>query len=68
MTMCSYNDQNRVALVTGANKGIGLEIARQLGSNRNAVYKLTHDARRKLRTHLTECGLAPDGWLEEDRR
>lgn len=32
------------------------EIARQLGSNRNAVYKLTHDARRKLRNGLESAG------------
>jgi NAD(P)-dependent dehydrogenase (short-subunit alcohol dehydrogenase family) len=31
MTMCSHDDRSSVALVTGANKGIGLEIARQLG-------------------------------------
>lgn len=32
------------------------EIARHLGSNRNAVYKLTHDARRKLRSGLEAAG------------
>ena len=32
------------------------EIARHLGSNRNAVYKLVHDARRKLKTGLAERG------------
>lgn len=32
------------------------EIARHLGSNRNAVYKLTHDARKKLRKGLEEAG------------
>jgi NAD(P)-dependent dehydrogenase (short-subunit alcohol dehydrogenase family) len=33
MIMCSYSDQYRVALVTGANKGIGLEIAGKLGTH-----------------------------------
>ncbi len=32
------------------------EIARQLGSNRNAIYKLTHDARKKLKTSLLAAG------------
>jgi RNA polymerase sigma-70 factor (ECF subfamily) len=33
------------------------ELARHWGSNRNALYKLLHDARRKLRTHLRARGL-----------
>jgi RNA polymerase sigma-70 factor, ECF subfamily len=40
------------------------EIARQLGSNRNAVYKLTHDARRKLRAGLEAAGFDAESWLE----
>lgn len=32
------------------------EIARQLGSNRNAIYKLTHDARKRLKRHLEAAG------------
>ncbi len=32
------------------------EIARQLGSNRNAVYKLTHDARKRLKEGLESAG------------
>jgi RNA polymerase sigma factor (sigma-70 family) len=32
------------------------DIARHLGSNRNAVYKLTHDARKKLRWGLEAAG------------
>lgn len=32
------------------------EIARQLGSNRNAVYKLTHDARKRLKRGLDAAG------------
>lgn len=32
------------------------EIARHLGSNRNAVYKLTHDARKRLRRGLEAAG------------
>jgi RNA polymerase sigma-70 factor (ECF subfamily) len=32
------------------------EVIRQCGSNRNAVYKLVHDARRKLKAHLKSRG------------
>lgn len=32
------------------------ELARHLGSNRNALYKLTHDARKKLRKGLESAG------------
>lgn len=32
------------------------EIARHLGSNRNAVYKLTHDARKRLKQALQAAG------------
>jgi RNA polymerase sigma-70 factor (ECF subfamily) len=33
-------------------------VAEQLGTNRNALYKLIHDARRKLRAYLEEQGLS----------
>ena len=32
------------------------ELARHWGSNRNALYKLLHDARQKLKAHLSERG------------
>jgi RNA polymerase sigma-70 factor (ECF subfamily) len=32
------------------------EIARHLGSNRNAIYKLTHDARKRLKQGLEAAG------------
>lgn len=35
------------------------EIARHLGSNRNAVYKLTHDARKSLKRALEAAGYGP---------
>jgi RNA polymerase sigma-70 factor (ECF subfamily) len=34
------------------------ELARHWGSNRNAVYKLLHDARRKLKARLEEAGFS----------
>ena len=36
------------------------EIARRMGSNRNAVYKLTHDARKKLKLGLEAAGYGAD--------
>lgn len=35
------------------------EVARYLGTDRNGVYKLIHDARRKLKGKLLERGFAP---------
>jgi RNA polymerase sigma-70 factor (ECF subfamily) len=35
------------------------EVARRMGTNRNALYKLLHDARSKLKIHLEEKGLSP---------
>ncbi len=32
------------------------EIARRTGSNRNAIYKLTHDARKRLKSGLEDAG------------
>ena len=35
------------------------ELARHWGTNRNALYKLLHDARRKLKAHLRDRGFDP---------
>jgi RNA polymerase sigma-70 factor (ECF subfamily) len=49
------------ALVAVAIRGVPLEVvAEQMGTNRNALYKLLHDARRKLRTSLEAQGLSMD--------
>ena len=42
-------------------------LADRLNTNRGALYKTLHDARRKLRAHLEERELALDTWLEEKR-
>jgi RNA polymerase sigma-70 factor (ECF subfamily) len=36
------------------------EVARRMGSNRNALYKLIHDARKRLKQHLEGAGLTPE--------
>jgi RNA polymerase sigma-70 factor, ECF subfamily len=57
--------QRRV-LVALALNGVPIDVlAERLNTNRGALYKTLHDARRKLRKHLADCGLALDNWLEE---
>jgi RNA polymerase sigma-70 factor (ECF subfamily) len=53
--------RQRAALEAVVLEGIPMEVvADQLGTNRNALYKLVHDARQKLRTYLEHEGLSPD--------
>ncbi len=40
-------------------------LAERLATTRGALYKTLHDARRKLRRHLQDQGLALDSWLEQ---
>jgi RNA polymerase sigma-70 factor (ECF subfamily) len=57
--------QRRVLVALAVN-GVPIDVlAAGLGTNRGALYKTLHDARRKLRDHLTERGLALEG--TEDR-
>jgi RNA polymerase sigma-70 factor, ECF subfamily len=35
------------------------EVARRMGTNQNALYKLLHDARKKLKRHMEAAGLSP---------
>jgi RNA polymerase sigma-70 factor (ECF subfamily) len=57
--------QRRV-LVALALNGVPIDVlAEQLSTTRGALYKTLHDARRKLRKHLEECGLSFESWLEE---
>jgi RNA polymerase sigma-70 factor, ECF subfamily len=58
--------QRRV-LVALALNGVPIDVlAERLDTNRNALYKTLHDARRKLRRHLEDSGLALDVWLGEE--
>lgn len=53
-------DRQRTALIAEL-KGMPLEeIAQQLDSNSNAIYKLTHDARKKLKKRLEASGYSAD--------
>jgi RNA polymerase sigma-70 factor (ECF subfamily) len=50
-------ERQRQALTAVVFDGVPLdELARHWGSNRNALYKLLHDARRKLKEHLRTRG------------
>jgi RNA polymerase sigma-70 factor (ECF subfamily) len=58
--------QRRV-LVALALNGVPVDVlAERLDTNRGALYKTLHDARRKLRRHLEDSGLALDAWLGEE--
>ena len=49
--------RQRQALIAVVFEAVPLdELARHWASNRNAVYKLVHDARKKLKAHLHERG------------
>jgi RNA polymerase sigma-70 factor (ECF subfamily) len=55
----------RKVLVALALNGVPIDVlAERLGTSRGALYKTLHDARRKLRRHLSESGLALDAWVE----
>jgi RNA polymerase sigma-70 factor (ECF subfamily) len=59
--------QQRRVLVALAINGVPIDVlAERLTTTRGALYKTLHDARRKLRAHLHECGLALDNELEEN--
>ena len=54
-------EKQRKALVATQVKGIPLEeVARRMGTNRNALYKLLHDARQRLKKKLEAEGLSPE--------
>jgi RNA polymerase sigma factor (sigma-70 family) len=60
LTERQYQALNAVAL-----QGVPLEVlAERMGTNRNALYKLLHDARRKLRAHFESQGLSMDYLLK----
>jgi RNA polymerase sigma-70 factor (ECF subfamily) len=57
----ALTERQRTALVAVALQGVPMEVvADRMNTNRNALYKLLHDARRKLRTHLEKQGLTMD--------
>jgi RNA polymerase sigma-70 factor (ECF subfamily) len=52
--------QRRVLIALALN-GVPIDVlAERLSTTRGALYKTLHDARRKLRQHLEDCGLSPE--------
>jgi RNA polymerase sigma-70 factor (ECF subfamily) len=62
-------DKQRQALVATAIEGVPLEeVARRMDMKRNALYKLLHDARLRLKKRLANEGLSTeDIWAAFDR-
>ena len=57
-------DRQRQAMMAIAIKGMPLEeVARRMGTNRNALYKLMHDTRLRLKRRLAQEGLTPEDVL-----
>lgn len=56
----ALTEKQRTALVASAIQGLSTnELARQMDMNPNAIYKLLHDARLRLKKRLAQEGLAP---------
>lgn len=50
-------ERQRAALIALVVQGVSMDVvAQELGTNRNALYKLLHDARKRLKQRLTERG------------
>lgn len=59
--MEELTDKQRQAMIAIAIKGVPLEeVARRMGTNRNALYKLMHDTRLRLKRRLAQEGLSPE--------
>ncbi len=58
-------ERQRTALLAILQGGMPIEeVARRMDTNRNALYKLLHDARKQMRNRLLEKGLTPEEVLE----
>jgi len=62
----ALTDAQREALLAKLGGLTLMEIGRRTGRNRNTLYKLLHDARKKLRAHLEQAGYGPSDLLGED--
>lgn len=61
----ALTDRQRMALMAYVVDGVPMEvIAEKMDTNRNALYKLLHDARLKLKHHLESQGLSLDYILD----
>jgi RNA polymerase sigma-70 factor (ECF subfamily) len=54
-------DRQRTAVIAIMINGMPIsEVARRMDTNRNALYKLVHDARQRLQKRMTENGISSD--------
>lgn len=59
-------ERQRAALIALTVHGVSMEVvAAELGTNRNALYKLLHDARKRLKSRLAERGFLVEDMLAE---
>ena len=57
-------EKQRQAMIAIVIKGMPLEeVAQRMGTNRNAIYKLMHDTRLRLKRRLAQEGLTPEDVL-----
>ncbi len=64
MILEELTERQRQALVAVTINGMPLEeAARCMGTNRNALYKLLHEARKRLKERLVAEGLSPQDVL-----
>jgi RNA polymerase sigma-70 factor, ECF subfamily len=53
-------DKQREAVVAVILEAMPIsEVAKRMGTNQNALYKLLHDARRRLKRHMEAAGFSP---------
>jgi len=58
-------ERQRTAMLAIMKGGMPLEeVARRMDTNRNALYKLLHDARKQMRESLLKKGLTPGEVIE----
>jgi RNA polymerase sigma-70 factor (ECF subfamily) len=65
MLSSDLTERQRTALLAIMHGGMPLdEVARRMDTNRNALYKLLHDARKQMRSRLVEKGLTAQEVME----
>ena len=58
-------DRQREAVIAVILEGMPIsEVARRMGTNQNALYKLLHDARKRLKRRMEVAGISPKEMLE----
>jgi RNA polymerase sigma-70 factor (ECF subfamily) len=61
LIMEELTDRQRQAMLAIIGGGMPMdEVARRMNTNRNALYKLMHDARQRLKSRLASEGLTPE--------